>query len=398
VDLIVTSSSGSATAKGAIQYLPAVQQYPLAGAVLAQGVYDSKRDLYYFTDQAKIQVFSKTQRAWRAPISIPKAGRLWGIALSPDGSKLAVADAGNDVVDVLNPDSPSAVSAFTLPNTGGDAGTIPCGVAITDSGIVYYATFSLSSYGSYGLHKIDTSTGSITDYEDFMVGGLSEDAYIRLLLTRDNKRLFITIAGYVTALDTATDTTVTNPISPEGDYEMTLSSNQTWMSAAEYLMDTNLNAESAVALTDREVWNQTAVYGEKISPDGNLLFAPLSNSIDVYDGRVGLFRTRVALPVALSANYDALVCDGKDNVLVAITGQNGDGIAVVDLSSLPEPLPLPYASVAGGDLTRMKQVKPGEIRRASAAQAARMRGKNLGHLLTRIPHRTNPLTITPRVR
>jgi hypothetical protein len=46
--------------------------------------------------------------------------------------------------------------------------------------------------------------------------------------------------------------------------------------------------------------------------------------------------------VALSQNYDALVSDGKDNVLIAITGQNGTGIAVVDLSSLSEPLPLPY--------------------------------------------------------
>jgi|SRR5215469_3893278 len=47
---------------------------------------------------------------------------------------------------------------------------------------------------------------------------------------------------------------------------------------------------------------------------------------------------RIALPFVLNANYDALVADGKDNVLLAITGQTGDGIAVIDLTSLPESL------------------------------------------------------------
>jgi hypothetical protein len=43
------------------------------------------------------------------------------------------------------------------------------------------------------------------------------------------------------------------------------------MSAEEYLIDTNPNVGSVVALSEREIWNQTAVYGEKMSPDGNLL-------------------------------------------------------------------------------------------------------------------------------
>ena len=50
--------------------------------------------------------------------------------------------------------------------------------------------------------------------------------------------------------------------------------------------------------------------------------------------------------MSLNSNYDALVSDGRDNILVAITGQNGDGVAVIDLWSLTEPPPLPYASTA----------------------------------------------------
>jgi len=86
------------------------------------------------------------------------------------------------------------------------------------------------------------------------------------------------------------------------------------------------------------------VFGAKLSSDGVLLFQPLTDGIDIFDGKLGTLRSRIALPMALSENYDALVSDGKDNVLLAITGQKGDGgVAIVDLTSLPEPFSGPAA-------------------------------------------------------
>ena len=38
-----------------------------------------------------------------------------------------------------------------------------------------------------------------------------------------------------------------------------------------------------------------------------------------------------------------IVGDGRDNVIIAITGTNGNGIAVVGLSSRSEPDPLPHS-------------------------------------------------------
>lgn len=58
------------------------------------------------------------------------------------------------------------------------------------------------------------------------------------------------------------------------------------------------------------------------------------------DGNLGNLRNRISLPVALSRNYDALVDDGTDNVLIAITG-TGNGIAIIDLTSITEPPLLP---------------------------------------------------------
>ena len=95
-------------------------------------------------------------------------------------------------------------------------------------------------------------------------------------------------------------------------------------------------------MNDREAINTSYVYGFKLSADGNMLFQPSTNGIDIFDGQVGSLLARIALPIALSQNFDSLVSDGTDNVLVAITGQTGSGIALIDLTSLTEPPPLPY--------------------------------------------------------
>ena len=347
VDVVVTNPAGSITARNAFRYFPAIQQFALTGASIAQGIYDSKRDLYYFTDQAQVRRFSKTQGQWLTSIPIVNSSRLWGIALSPDGSKLAIADAGASTIYLLDPGSAANVKSFALPNTGFDQGEEPSALAVTDSGTIYYSSFYAATTGGWAVHKLNTGTGNVTDYPWLQAGAYTADAYARVLLSADNARVYINDGGLPIALDTASDTPYFNPlVLLEGDYEMTLSSNGTWMSASEYLADTNLNPESYVAYSEREIWNVSAVFGEKSSPDGSLLFSPLLNALDVIDGKRGVLLSRISLPVTLSANYDALVADGQDNILIAITGQTGTGIAIIDLTSLPEPPPLPYATIA----------------------------------------------------
>jgi hypothetical protein len=163
----------------------------------------------------------------------------------------------------------------------------------------------------------------------------------------DNSRVFFNDDGYVFNVDTATDKVFSASNDQGccyGDYELALSSNQVQFSASSYIYDANLNAESFFSLNDREILTTAWVYGAKLSPDGTLLFQPSIDGIDALDGRLGNLLQRISLPVALSQNYDALVADGKDNVLVAITGISGTGIAAVDFTSIPEPGPLPFSS------------------------------------------------------
>lgn len=348
-NISVTTPSGTATLQSGMQYLPAVQEFSLTGTTLAQGIHDSYRDLYYFTDTNKIQVFSKTQGKWLSPISIPApngaAQRLWGIALSPDGTELAVADISAGVIYELNPSNPASVSTFPVSVTA--LGTVePVAVAISDKGMIYYATMS-GVDGAHGFFKLNMSTGAITDYGITSPGLYSDgrplDVFLHAAISADNSKVFFNQDGAVFTVDIASDHLTFGAADPSccyGDYDLTLSSGQATLEATSYLYDAELNAESYLVLSDQDATYIEYVYGTQLSPDGMLLFQPSTNGIDVFDGQLGVLLSRIALPVSLSQNYDALVGDGQDNVLLAITGNNGSGIAIVDLSSLPDPPPL----------------------------------------------------------
>lgn len=350
-DVSVATEAGTATLHNAITYLAALQQYSLPGSSLEDGIYDPNRDVYYFTDAATVRVFSKAAGAWLAPIAIPASDnpqRLWGIALSPDGSKLAIGDAKGEAIYIVNPDNPSVVQKFPVPQTSSGVITNPAGLTISDAGMVYFTVSNFGGDGYSGYYELDTNTGAVTSLK-ISGPGLTTDNLLRTAISSDGSRVYFNNDGQVFSMDTTTGSISYAQDGPGccyGDDDLTLSANQARLAATGYFYDSNLNAESYSALNDREIIGTTDLYGEMLGPDGSLLFQPTTNGIDVFDAHMGNLITRIALPVTLSQGFDALVSDGKDNILLAITGENGDGIAVIDLSSIPEPsLPQYDASI-----------------------------------------------------
>jgi hypothetical protein len=246
---------------------------------------------------------------------------------------------------------------FPLPTPIYGAGTEqPCGLAVSNQGIVYYTSFDSVGFDAPSFHKLDTSTGVVTDYSvidfvsgngpnDFASGNGPDGCYSRVVLTADNQRVFIS-NGALSMVETGTDAFSQLIGSPDDD-ELALSADGTSLTAGESLFDTNLDLNSYLAGNALQSYDETAVYGEKFSPNGRYLFAPLTNSIEVFDGETGVLLNRVGLPVPLSPNYDALVSDGRDNLVLMITGA-GDGVALVDLSFIQN-LTQQSVPVAGRD-------------------------------------------------
>ena len=335
VDVKVTTPNGSTTATGAFRYFPAMQAFPLAGSSLMQGVYDPTRGLLYFTDRMQIDVFSPTLGQWLSPITISNttvSSRLYGVAISPDGSSLAVSDAGTARIYVLSLSSIQSVQSFDVSEQISDYE--PGGLATTNTGMVYYATFNTQGYGNTAFHKLNTLTGSITDFtlvED--VGQNGDDAFIRVLLSPDGGHVYVNENGHAWTLDTTNDnlTGALQVTVDGGSVEMAISGDGTVLATANFVTDSSLNAETEIGYVDREVWLPLAVYGQKLSSNGSVLYQPLTDGIDVIDGAAGLLKYRLALPLQAANVYDALTLDDPDGLIFVITPS---GIAQVNMSSL----------------------------------------------------------------
>jgi WD40 repeat protein len=391
----VSTGSGTATASAALSYLPGLKQYPLAGASLAQGVYDPVRDVYYFTDVNKIQVFSKSQGQWLSPIAVPVPSgatpRLWGISLSSDATKLAVADSGAGVVYLLDPSTPTSVKTIsaTPPSTSGIL-VLPAGIAINNAGIAYLTVDVQGGTGYHNFYKLDTSTGTLTDLGIDGPGLGPTDLNLRTVMSADGTRVFFNNDGYIFSVDTATGAMFNAAVGQGccyGDYDLSLAANQIQLEASSYLYDSDLNGAAPFAFNDREILGISYLYGTKFSPDGSLLFQPATQGVDVIDGRIGRLRARIAFSTSLSPSYDALVSDGKDNIIIAITGTTGGGVAVLDLSPLQEPVPLPYAAITA-EKTVAPKMQPNNLLTASEVNQSR-KTKPPATRLRLIPHVTN---------
>jgi len=214
-------------------------------------------------------------------------------------------------------------------------------LAISDTGVVYYASYQLGGAGDNTFHKLDTSTGIVTPYKAIPAVNQYEQYDSHVLISRDNANVYylapqVGSYGFLYSVSTATD---------EGSYlpgvcsntDMALSPDGHTLAAGNVFFDSNTIPRAHFGWDMLfSVQPPIPVQGEKFSADGKLLFQPEEQSILVIDSARALPLDRIGLPVKLSFHFDALVSNGVDNVLVAITDP-GDGIALIDLSAVPEP-------------------------------------------------------------
>jgi hypothetical protein len=347
VDLTVKTAAGSTTAPQSFRYVAASVPFPVQNAMLQAGLFDPGRSVLYYTDQNQVQIFSLSQHAWLAPIPIPKADantRLEAVTLSPDGTKLAVSDPGNSNVYLIDPDK-KTVQGFAVRQTSVDisGAATPHGLTITNGGTIYFAT---TSSGAPYLHQLNTTTGIVTDLGLMNLSGT--DAQDRFFTSPDGSKGLFNKNGQGFVIDTSTDAVTLNAAyasSPIDDPEMAMSADGAHFVMSEIITDSLLNPAAGITYVDRDIATAFFISGEKLSADGSLLFRPMTDGVDIIDGRTGLLLERVQLPFTMAQVYDGLTLDTTDQLLFATTSA---GIEELNLAPYPQPAPpFPLLLTAG---------------------------------------------------
>jgi hypothetical protein len=353
VDVTVSTSSGSTTASGAFHYTAAVKSYPIT-ANLQSGIYDEGRDLYYFADKAQIQVLSTTEGQWLAPIPLPGTSnqtQLLAISESPDGTKLAVSDYEGQTIYVLDPDNPASATSYpmSLDHDGFAASLAPSGVTVTNAGIVYFVTNDINGTGTPLFHELNIASATITDIG--YSGGLASsggDEFDRVLQSPDGTKVYSSVVGGVTVsywLNTGNNeiTYYTTYLS-EDFPDLSISEDGTTLDVGGEWTDSTLNPETEVVYIDWETWFPLAANGQKLNGDGNVIFSPLTDGIDILDSDTGRLLYRIQIPVMPANVYDVLVVPKGQDTLAVISA---NAVSLVDLSSLSLPAVRGSRSVRG---------------------------------------------------
>jgi IPT/TIG domain len=359
-DLTVVTPTGVTTSSGAFHYTATVTNFPIT-ANLQSGFYDAKRDLYFFTDTSKIQVLSR-QSGWQTPISLPgitSTSSLIAITESPDNSLLAVSDLKGQAIYVLNPDNPSSVQRFAVPSYINSIPIGPAGLAVTNTGMVYFDAADLGGTGTPAFYKLDRLTSTFTSLGTIQSGGaLDEDG--RVLLSSDGTRIYSEVEGAAFWLDTATDTihySTSTYSNDGGNPDLAISTDGSTLITNNDLTDSSLNAISAPAYIDWETWLPSATLGQKLYSDGSILLQPLTDGIDLISRNTGRLLYRVQLPLTVAQVYDPVVPTTSVGVYGIITAA---GVSFIDLSTLPiSPSissPFPQGISQRTDLSQPKRV------------------------------------------
>jgi len=339
-DVTITTPSGATTMTGGFHYLAAVHVYPTSGA-LNQIAYDKGRQRLYISNTSAnaVDVFSLASGTYLAPVAVGNAPL--GIALTPDGSMLAVVNAGAGTVSVINPDTARVVATYPAV-TASDAGSGCQGQAwqvAPEGAHGMLVDINCTAVGQQGvIHTLDLNTGNLGTIPLRIGRGLD-------VMASSSDGNFVALAdaaGGVSLLDVATGAIVQGGLS-YGDVAVDSGANH--IVSGFTLYDRNLSfvgfpEEIDYLGTGPNTFTNLA--GEKLNPSGSLLFVPqqtrqptahpLARGVDIFDVHRQRLALRVALPDPLPGTLNAMALDETGTRIFLISNT---GITVAELQSAP---------------------------------------------------------------
>jgi hypothetical protein len=370
-DVVVQTPTGSISVAKGFQFLASSKTF--ANPSLYKFIlYDSARQMLYLSATDHVDMFNLATQVFQSPLEPPPNGpppdaALRGLALTPDGSQLVVADFGAQSVYLVNPDG--VANNGTKVAVGGVAGYLnsgPARVAATSAQSVFVGMSGEGSSnsgcnGCLGQMNLLASPPTFQPAPQPEVSSIIGAPLLQSDFTGDTVYLAFhnspggpVAAWSATSPDTfqfssANDSSTDLTAAADGTYFALLSNSMTEIRDAGLVLVSTPTSPELESIPQR-----VAVPGIALHPSGALVYQPfldgpapaappatgIHGGIDIRDAHNGKLRLRVQLPepfAMLSTDIDGLhgnflTTDEYGQRLFAVTSS---GLTIVQLASVP---------------------------------------------------------------
>lgn len=368
-DLAISSASGTTSVPGAFQYLKDAQVFSHAG-LYRFILYDQRRQRVYLSNIDHVDVFDLNAGRFLAPLNPPGGAppcpggpppnaELRGLALTPDGSRLVVADFGAQMVYLMDPDVPGTGVCVSVGGVPGFLNSGPARVAATSVGNVFVAMAAETSGGcSQCLGVLDPVAKKIQLPPQPEVSQLTGTPIVQS--ANGGRSVFLVFGGApggpVAVWEAATDhfqnelgnsSASDLAVADDGNIFVTGKNQTNGLPAPKmWGQDLHLAARGLYQEVER-LPAMTGVPGETMHPSGGLLYQPFlaaqpgvattRGGVDIFDVRRGTVRKRVFFSEALKTERDALhgsflTVDETGKRIFALTES---GLSILELGAAP---------------------------------------------------------------
>ncbi len=298
---------------------------PISG-VLNQVIYDRNRRRIYASNGIynQINIFSADSEQFIT--SVPVGSGPVGLALTPDGTRLAVVNAGDGTVSVVDPDQLKVIQTYnvlTPDDTNPVCGGVPLSITAGGPHGMFVAVDCVNLLIQGDLHFLDLNTGSLncTGLPGCNSSGVSFSGVgdSESLASSPNGNLVVVgFYGGASLLNLTANTLVS------GGYDgtsVTINDDGNVLGLDAGVHDTRFFLKATLQdldFLDAGFLSPYNIAGAKFSPSGSLFFIPQSplggaaieRSVDVFDvHRQRRLVLQIALPEPLVAGLNSMCLD-----------------------------------------------------------------------------------------
>jgi hypothetical protein len=364
-DIVINAPTGTTTIPKGFHVLNSLEDYPTSDTLL-DVLYDQSRQQVYLSAGNHVDVFSLSSNSYLPPITPPSLGgkrNLVGMALTPDSSKLLVANFTDYSVAIVNPDAPASATAVQIAPPGTYLSPVPDQIATTSLNTAFIVTGNNAGLegGGGSVYVLDLGSLQVSKDNDpglfyLQVAGnwisSSQDGSGAVIAVPDNS------GGPVILYSAATNTwtnqllgtfLIDGSVSGDGNFFSALGTGNPSFELSISFLDPQANLLGTAGLPDflyeLSPGGGTSGYlaGSRLNSSGSLLYIPFPQGVDIFDVHHGDLRERVYLTEqmpAVSGSFGDLTSTMVHNMAIDETGERiflitNKGLTIAQLDSAP---------------------------------------------------------------